>query len=74
MSSSGWSRHFKCQISLSINSRIPLLPFSFPKFSLLTFVIHSSSKSILASLVFFRLEPGIVLILVLKFSFKFQDV
>ena len=35
---SGQSCHFRCQISLSINSRIPFLPFTFLKFSLLTFV------------------------------------
>ena len=29
VSLSSWSRHFRCQISLLINSRIPLLPFTF---------------------------------------------
>ena len=40
VSFSSWLCHFKCQISLPINSGIPLLSFIFPKFSPLTFVVQ----------------------------------
>ena len=40
MSFFGWSRCFRCQTSLPINSGIPFLPFTFPKFSPLTFVVQ----------------------------------
>ena len=39
VSSFSWSRHFRCQILLPINSRIPLLPLTFLRFSSLTFVV-----------------------------------
>ena len=38
-SSFSWSCHFRCQILLPINSRIPLLPLTFLRVSSLTFVV-----------------------------------
>ena len=39
VSSFSWSRRFKCQILLPINSKIPLLPLTLLRFSSLTPVI-----------------------------------
>ena len=39
VSSFSWARHFRCQILLPINSRIPLLPLTLLRFSSLTPVI-----------------------------------
>ena len=73
VSSFGWSHRFRCQILLPINSRVPLLPFTFLKFSPLTFLVqhliqeYSSILSLPLSRARYSLHPR-------SQVFKFQNI
>ena len=69
-----WSHRFRCQILLPINSRIPLLPFTFLKFSSLAFCCPAPHLEVFSSsLVLICLEPG-TLFIFFRLSLEFQNV